>query len=267
MLECSLGKINEVIVRRALSGYQFVEFSVPLDVYVDSPKFTLTIDGVASEYTVIGNEVYMHPGDKTVMKVSAIKSDMSQWLDVEPASFDSADISKVLKGYGLEDGPKISVSFLNLFLSKGQLSVVLSNMAARVAFVDFLSNKVVYYNELYKQKPVQLQVPFRKLYGRAPIAGYIGWDTEVNGSFPYDAQSVMSFGNFTGIGRNMMENLVNNCNDIARLFTDMQVFTWPEELSLGTTVLSQLTMDKRVVVAAEEHWDASDNVAATYYCI
>ena len=51
------------------------------------------------------------------------------------------------------------------------------------------------------------------------------------------------------------------------MFSDMQIFTWPAELPVGSTVLSPLTYDKKVIVAVEEQWDVNDNVVAAYYCI
>ena len=267
MLSCSLGKIDGAVVRKMLSGYQFCELNVPMDVYNDSPTFTATVDGVQTEYKVVGSEVYMHPGEKTVMRVSALKSDMARWLDMCPMSVDSAEASDILRGLGISNGPKIPVTLLNLFLNRGQLAIVLANMSPKTAFVDFDGRKVVYYSELYKNKPVQVQVPFRRIVARPPLAGYIGWEQMVSGVFPDDTQSVMSFGQFTNIDQATMENLLNNCNGIAKLFSDMQIFTTTTEIALGDTVVSNLTYDKKVVVAAEEQWDSNDNVVSIYYCV
>lgn len=267
MLECSLGKINDVILRKALSGYQFCEMVVPMDSYTDSPSFTLTVDSVKSEYKTVGSEVFMHPGEKTVVRISGLLSGQEQWFETNPLSVDSAEASDILKGFGISGGPQVPVSLLNLFLNKGQLAIVLANMSPKFAFVDFIEKKVQYFSTLYKQKPVQVQAPFHRNYGRAPIAGYIGWEQMVSGVFPDNTQSVMSFGQFNNIDQTTMENLLNNCNEIAKLFADMQTFVWPAELSVGSTVISQLTYDKKLIVAAEEHWDVNDNVAATYYCV
>lgn len=267
MLECSLGKIEGAVIRKALSGYTFAELQVPMDNYSDSPKFTLTVDSVKTEYKTVGSEVYMHPGEKVQVKVSAIKADQDKWLEPNPLSVESMEASEILKGLGIENGPKIPITLLNLFLNKGQLAVVLSNMSPKSAFVDFESGRVAYYSELYKQKPTQVQVPFRRMYGRAPIAGYIGWESLVSGVFPDDTQVVLPYGQFTNIDQSTMENLMNNCNEISKMFSDMQIFTWAAELPVGGTVLSPLTYDKKVIVAAEEQWDVNDNVVAAYYCI
>lgn len=267
MLECDLGKIDEVIVRKALSGYTFVEFAVPMATYSDSPKFALTVGDVKQEYKMVGSEVYMHVGEKTQVKISAILSSQEKWLNTQPTSVESAEAAEILKGLGLGNGPKLPVTLLNLFLNNGQLAILLSNMSPKTAFVDFEKNAVVYYSGLYKQKPVVVNVPFRRLYGRAPIAGYIGWENLVTGSYPDDAQVILPFGQFTNIDQSAMENVVNNCNEIAKLFTDMQVFTYSQKLELGSTVMSQLTYDKKVVVASEEHYDVNSNVTAVYYCV
>ena len=267
MLECSIGKIDGAVVRKMYSGYQFCELNVPVDSYSDSPTFTITIDGVKTEYKIVGSEVYMHPGEKTVVRVSALKSEQSKWLEMNPLSVDSAEAADVLKGLGIENGPKIPITLLNLFLNKGQLAIVLANMSPKSALIDFDNNKVVYYADLYKSKPVQVQVPFRRLISRPPLAGYIGWGQSVNGVFPDDTQAIMSFGQFTNVDQSVMENLLNNCNEIAKMFSDMQIFTTSTEIALGDTVVSNLTYDKKVVVAVEEQWDSNDNMVAVYYCI
>ena len=267
MLDCTLGKIEGVVIRKALSGYTFAELQVPMGSYSDSPKFTLTVDHVQTEYKTVGSEVYMHPGEKVQVKVSAIRADQEKWLEPSPLSVESMEASEILKGLGLVNGPKIPITLLNLFLNKGQLAVTLANMSPKSAFVDFESNAVVYFSELYKQKPTQVQVPFRRMYGRAPIAGYIGWDSLVSGVFPDDTQIVLPYGQFTNIDQTTMENLMNNCNEIAKMFSDMQIFTWPAELPVGSTVLSPLTYDKKVIVAVEEQWDVNDNVVAAYYSV
>lgn len=267
MLECDLGKIDEVIVRRALSGYTFAEFAVPMATYSDSPKFALTVDDVKQEYKMVGSEVYMHVGEKTQVKVSALLSSQEKWLNTHPMSVESAETAEILKGLGLKNGPKIPITLLNLFLNDGQLAILLSNMSPKTAFVDFEKGEVVYYSDLYKQKPVVVNVPFRRLYGRPPIAGYIGWENLVMGSYPDDAQVILPFGQFTNIDQSSMENVVNNCNEIAKMFGDMQVFTYSQKLELGSAVMSQLTYDKKVVVASEEHYDVNSNLASIYYCV
>lgn len=266
MISCSLGKIDGAFRRKAYSGYTFVELTVPLDTYTDVPKFTLTLDNITEEYKVVGSEVHMRAGDKTLMKISAIRSNQEKWLSVSPMSIDSAEISEILKGMGISNGPSIPVTLVNLFLSYGQLAITLANMSPKTAFIDFDQNKVVYYSELYKAKPTQITTVFRRIYGRTPLAGFLGWENLVSGSYPDDAQSILPFGQFTNIDQTTMENLVNNCNNIAKLFSDMQIFTHSHEIDLGTTVQSPLTYDKKVVVAVEEQWDVQTCVS-TVYCV
>ena len=261
MLACDLGNIDEVIVRKALSGYTFIEFSVPMDSYSDSPKFSLAVGEVKSEYKMVGSEVFMNAGQKTQVKISAMLESQSKWLATKPMSVESAEIAEIPVPVRCSAGQK------NLFLNNGQLAILLSNMSPKTAFVDFEQQKVVYYSELYKQKPVVVKVPFRRLYGRSPLAGYIGWESLVTGAYPDDAQVVLPFGQFTNLDQTAMENVVNNCNEISKLFNDMQVFTYSQDLELGSTVMSQLTYDKKVIVAAEKHYDKNDNVVAIYYCV
>lgn len=267
MLQCSLGNLETTVVRRALSGYTFVEFTIPVDAYTDSPKFTLTIGNLESEYRMVGSEVYMHPGDRTVVRVSGMLGSQEKWLSARPRSVESSKASELLKGMGISNGPDVPVTLLNLALNDGQLAILLANMSPKTALVDFEDNTVKYYSELYRQRPVQVKTPFRRLYGRAPVAGYIGWDTSVTGAYPDDTQATLPFGQSVNMDGSLLKNALDNCNALARAFSDMQMFTYPQELGLGTTVASELTYDKKVIVAAEEHYDANSNVSAVYYCI
>lgn len=267
MLECSIGKIENAVVRRALSGYTFIELNVPVDSYSDTPTFTVAVDGVTETYRQVGGEVYMHPGEKTVVHVSGILDKQYKWLEANPMSVESMDTADILKGLGLTNGPKMSITFINLFLNNGQLAIFLANTSAKQAFVDFEKESVVYYSELYKQKPIQCHVPFRRMIGRPPIAGYVGWDSTVSGSYPDDSQVILPFGQYTNMDSSVMANVAANCNSIAELFSDMQIFTFSESIALGSTVLSPLTYDKKVIVATEEQWDAMDNVVSVNYCV
>jgi hypothetical protein len=64
-----------------------------------------------------------------------------------------------------------------------------------------------------------------------------------------------------------MDNVVNNCNGIAKLFCNMQIFTSSSEMEIGSTVLSPLTNDKLVMVASEMQFDVNGNVTAVYHCV
>lgn len=267
MLQCDLGNIDEVIIRKSLSGYTFAEFAVPMATYSDSPKFSLSVGDVKQEYRTVGSEAFMSVGEKTQVKISAILSSQDKWLNTQPISIESAEVADILKGLGLKNGPKIPITLLNLFLNNGQFAILLSNMSPKTAFVDFEKGEVVYYSDLYKQKPVVVNVPFRRIYGRAPIAGSIGWENLVSGSYPDDAQVILPFGQFTNLDQASMENVLNNCNEISKLFTDMQIFTYSQDLEPGSTVMSQLTYDKKLIVAAEKHYDKNSNVTAVYYCV
>lgn len=267
MLTCSIGKVTSAIVRKALSGFTFVEFNIPMDSYTDAPKFELTIDNLKQEYVTTGCEVHMQADGKAVAHIVGMLEGQSKWMDFKPLSVESADTSDLLKGMGLKDGPKVKVSFVNLMLSKGQLAIALANMSSKMAFLDFENSRVVYYTDLYKQKPLKVQGIFSRTYSRPPVAGYMGWDSNVNGKYPKDAQTILPFGNYTTVNTSVMEALATNCNEISNIFSDMQCFTATHTCDLGITVMSNLTYDKKVIVAAEEHYDMNDQVTALYYCV
>lgn len=267
MLECSLGKITSAIVRKSLSGFTFVELNIPMASYSDSPKFELTIDDLKSKYKTAGTEVHMQEDGRAVLKITGILESQSEWMDTKPMSVDSADTSDLLKAMGISNGPHVSTTFLNLFLTYGQLAIVLANMSPKTAFIDFEDKAVKYYSELYKQKPLQVSGIFSRMYYRAPIAGFIGWENYTTGYYPKDSQHILSFGQFTNVDQTAMENLIKNCNEISKIFSDMQSFTASHNIDLGTTVVSNLTYDKKIVVAAEEHYDVNSQVTAVYYCV
>lgn len=256
----SLGETSGVTIYRSLSGYTFVTLSVKMATYSDSPTFTLTSDAGVSEYTVVGSETY-GSSDGPFLRVNGLLTKHLKWLDVVPMSLDSAEASDILSGMGIENGPKVPLTLLNLQLTYGQLAVLLSNVSPKTALVDFNEERVVCYSDLYKVKPALIQVPFRRIYSRAPIAGRMGWDTLVSGEFPKNAQTIIPFGNYTNIDETTMGNVTNNCNELSKLFSDMQVFTSNQALDLGSTVLSTLTHDKKVIVAVEEQ------DSFVYYCI
>lgn len=266
MIDCSLGRIDGVIIRKALSGYTFVEFDIPVDSYNDSPKFTLSTDGPTIEYKIVGSEVFMKPGAQTLVKISAIKADQEKWMTTNPASYEDIDVQDVLKGLNIENGPNFKTSLVNLFLNDGQFAIMLANMSAKTAFVDFNKQEVLYYSDLYKQKATIVKAPFRRLYGRPSLAGYLGWEESAVGSYPGDTQEILPFGQFNNLDRLTLDNLVNNCNEINKMCSDLQMFVSPEPFELGTIVLSQLTLDKRMIVAVEEQWDNQTPIN-TYYTI
>ena len=57
-------------------------------------------------------------------------------MQSSPMSVESAEAAEILKGLGIADGPKIPITFLNLFLNNGQLAILLANMSPKFAFVD-----------------------------------------------------------------------------------------------------------------------------------
>lgn len=267
MLSCSIGKISSVILRKSLSGYTFVEFNVPLETYTDSPTFDLTIDDTPIKYSMAGCDVHMQEGGKAVLHITGIPESQKKWMDLKPLSVESMEVADFLNAMKLKNGPRISTSFVNLFLTYGQLAIVLANMSPRTAFINFEKGTVEYYADMYKKKPLKVNGVFSRLYTRAPLAGFVGWENYTTGYYPSDAQTVLSFGQFTNVDQSIMENLVKNCNEISSIFSDMQSFTATHTCELGDTVVSNLTYDKKIIVGAEEHYDLNDCVTAIYYCV
>lgn len=267
MLTCSIGKVTSVILRKSLSGLTFVEFNVPMDSYADTPTFDLTIDSLKTAYTVTGCDVRMQDDGKVIAHITGMPKSQMKWLSIHPTSVESMEVAKMLKSMGIDNGPRITTSLVNLFMTDGQLAIVLANMSPQMAFVNFGENRVEYYSELYKTKPLQVKCIFHRLVTRTPMAGYIGWDTSVGGNYPEDAQTILPFGQYTNMDSTALSNLVNNCNSLSGIFSDMQSFTAMHTFELGNTVVSNLTYDKKVIVGAEEHYDVNDCVTAIYYCV
>lgn len=267
MLTCSIGRISGAIIRKSLSGLTFVELNVPISTYSDFKKFDVTIDSLKRTFATSGCEVRMQEGAKTMLHITGMLDSQCHWMDAKPASLDSADVAGYLETLQISNGPHVQTSFINLSLTKGQLAIALANMSSKTAFIDFEKNTAVYYSDLYKKKPIQVTGIFSRMYTRPPMAGYLGWDDGYTANFPRDAQVILPFGQFTNTESVVMENLAENCNSISRIFSDMQSFTASHTCELGDTVISNLTHDKKIIVAAEEHYDENDCVTAIYYCV
>lgn len=268
MISCSIGKINSAIIHKSLSGYTHVDLVVPLYSYSDYPKFDITIDSVKTEYTTVSSEVYMQANGGPVMRVSGILSSQVKWVGLHPTSFENSKVSDILGKMGIENGPNVQTSMLNLFLTDGQLAVVLANMSTNTAFINFDSNRVEYYSDLYKQKPLKITDAFRQVYVQPVGLGSICWDDTANyGNYTTISRTAIPIGRLDNINRIGMDNIVNNFNNITRILSTQQFVTTSYPLDIGQVVVSNLTYDKKVIVACEEHYDSNDELSAIYYCV
>lgn len=265
MIVCSLGKTNSVRITRALSGLTFCEASVTVSAYSDSSTFTLSTGGPEEEYVVTGSELYTTQGEEPQLKVTGMLSSQSQWLDPNPCSYDATKIRDALKNLGIDGGSDTPVTFLSLALTRGQLAITLANMGSEPTFVDFEHNVAKRYADYYKEKPVNPGASFRRTIGRPPVAAYLGTDEANYADFPEMFQTLLPFGMNTDLDRLSIENLARNLNALSSLMADLQAFSSPNEYPLGTTVLSPITYDRKVIVASQS--DYAENASFhSYYC-
>lgn len=265
MITSSLGRITDARVRKSLSGLTTVELVVPLDGYRDSPKFTLTLDGMEAEYTTMDTDILMPASDDVVVHIVGMLSSHEEWSKVKPMSVESAEIATVLKSLGIDNGPRNNITFFNLYHTIGQLSIALANMSPKTAFVDFSNRTVVYYDDMMRATPSSVPSTFRKKYTRTPTVGFVGWD-EANVLYGNPSKA-FPLGQFMSLDPVLMQNLADNYNAISSLMSDVQMFTTSSLLGLGSTVVSNMDTTKRLIVAADEHYSFNDDVTVAYYCV
>lgn len=265
MITCSLGRVTDVHIRKSLSELTSVELVVPMDGYSDSPKFTVTVDGMTYEFITMASDILMPSVDDVVVHITGVLASQAEWTKVKPMSVESAEISNVLKSFGIDNGPKNNITFFNLTHTVGQLSVALANMSPKTAFVDFEKKSVVYYDDMLRESPATVPSTFRKKYTRTPSVGFMGWDS-TNTIYGNPAMA-SKLGQFTNVDQTLMQNLVDNCNTLSELMSDIQMFTTMSPLGLGATVVSNMDTTKRLIVAADEHYSGNDNFIAAYYCV
>lgn len=265
MIVCSLGKTNSVRITRALSGLTFCEAAVTVSSYSDSPTFTLSTGGPEEEYSVTGSELYTAQGEEPQLKVTGMLSRQSRWLDPNPCSYDSTKIKDALKNLGIDGGTDTAVTFLSLALTRGQLAITLANMGSSPTLLDFERNTARSYADYYKAKPVNPGASFRRTVGRPPVAAYLGTDEANYADFPEMFQTLLPFGMNTDLDRLSIENLAHNLNALSSLMADLQAFSSSNEYPLGTTVLSPITYDRKVIVASQS--DYAENASFHSYYV
>lgn len=266
MIKCSIGEAERLKITKALSGYTFVEVSLPLDTYVDAPSFTITTE-TEQEFVVTGSEVYpAFDNTQVVLKATAIRKDMEPFLQIKPVSFDEASAEKILGSVGIKGGSKEKYTFVNLSLTQGQLAILVANGTPRTAFVDFENRKVLYYEELYKEKAQEVNAKFRRIVTRVPITGAYLYDKANEGVVPDGAQTMAQLGESLNLGNYTMKRFLDNYNNLCNLFAGLQTFVWDQDLPLGSCVLSPLTMTKCIVCAMEQVWTMEGHTTI-YYAI
>lgn len=253
MIGCSLGDLEQLKVMHSLSGYTFVEIALPLEAYEESDSFAVTTDK-EREFVITSSEAYPAAGGQMVLKATGLLKDHEKYLQIVPKSFEGATPEQVLNSIAIKGGSKEKVSFVNLALTQGQLAILMANMSAKAAFVDFEKASVAYYSDLYKEKAQEAPVKFRRVRSRVPQAGAYLYGDSNEGVIPEDAMSAIAFDQCVNIPAMSMKHVVENYNELARIFEGMQSFVWDQDLELGACVLSPLLKSKCVVCAREEIW-------------
>lgn len=265
MIQCSLGDIEQLKIMRALSGYTFTEVSLPLDAYADTDTFTVTTD-IEREFKITSSEVYPAEESQMILKATAILKDHVPFMEFKPASYNDATVSSILNGLGIKGGTQDKVSFINLFLTSGQLAILLANSTAKTAFVDFETRQALYYEDLYKEKAIESAAKFRRVHSLVPQAGFYLYGGSNEGLLPEGASYIAPFGQDLNLPSPVLKHFAENYNTLAKLFSCMQSFVWEKDLPLGSTILSPLTLTKCVICAVEEVWTVESHTNI-YYAI
>ena len=263
MIQCSLGEIEQLKVMRALSRCTFVEVSLPLDSYVESETFTVTTDK-EYEFAVTSSEVYPASGSQVIFKATAVLKDQMEFLQLKPASFDEATAETILGSVGIAGGSKEKISLVNLTLTQGQLAILAANATAKTAFVDFEDRRAKYYEDLYKEKAIEVPVKFRRIVSKVPQAGMYLYGGANEGVVPDGVTAMVPFGEDLNLPASVLKHFVENYNELASLFGKLQSFVWEKDLDLGTAVLSPLTKSKLIVCAREEIWTVQGHTSIYY---
>lgn len=263
MIQCSLGDVEHLKILRALSRCTFVELSLPLDSYADTETFTITTDK-EYEFQITGSEVFPEVGSQVLLKATAIMKDQMGFLQLKPTSFDEATGETILGSVGISGGPKDKLSLVNLTLTQGQLAILVANATAKMAFVDFESRQVKYYEDLYKEKAIEAPVKFRRIVSRVPQVGAYLYGGTNEGIVPDGVTAMVPFGEDLNLPSAVLRHFVENYNNIAALFSGLQSFVWEKDLPLGATVISPLTKSKVVVCAREEVWTVQGHTSVYY---
>lgn len=245
------------IVREALSEYPFYRFTCKVENYTALERVTLTADDKTFEGVLSGMDVSVDASGALLYNVGAVDASCPEFDKVSPISFNAAPISDMIGHYGFTiDGSDMlsgEMSLLNMTHSAADMVLALANMGSSPAFVDFVNRKVMFLNRLYKQEPVEVLAGFQATYSRPVSVGYTLSDP---GSATYGGNEapnvVLEGGRPTLRSSGIMRNLVKNYNDLAALWSRKQTFTVNgQDIPIGSTVISALTDDKRLIVAKE----------------
>lgn len=265
MIRCSLGTTLVARVVRALSGYTYCKVSVPVTAYSGEAKFAISVaGGPEMEYTICSTEYYSIRGDEPQLQVLGMLSSQTDWALPCPVSYDGAMVKDALKSLGISGGTDMPVSFMTISLNRAQLAVVLANMGPEPSFVDFERNVALRYSELARKKPINTGISFHLAKGAPVNVAFLSTDTANYAEFPDQFQSVLPFGQAVNLDRQVMANLASNFNELSGMVQDLQSFTSPSEYSLGDTVMSSVTYDRKVIVAAQSDYYENASVH-TYY--
>lgn len=245
------------IVREALSEYPFYRFTCKVENYTALERVTLTADDKTFEGVLSGMDVSVDASGALLYNVGVVDSACPEFDKINPTSFVDTPISRMIENYGFDiDGSDMlsgEMSLFNMTHSDADMVLALANMGSAPAFVDFPNLKVMFLNRLYKQEPVEVVAGFQATYSR-PVS--VGYTLSSPGSTVYGGNdapnAVLEGGHPTLRSSGIMRNLVKNYNDLAALWSRKQTFTVNgQDIPIGSTVISALTDDKRLIVAKE----------------
>lgn len=187
-------------------------------------------------------------------------------MDHYPISVYNGTLTDQLKILGLSSDLDYKVSFTLLDKTKGQVAIALANMGKSVHFVDFNTKQVLKYATLYKAEPIVVNSVFKVLKSRTQLVGSIGWSDVINMDVPGQITGLVSYGLPTNLSQLNVNYLIANLNELTTLYSELQVFVTSTEIPLGSTIVSPMSNDKRVVVAVTEFWNTT-GCSRQYYCV
>ena len=247
---------DNFIVREALSEYPFYRFTCKTDTFSTVDSVTLTAGDKTFEGVLSGMDVSIDGTGNLIYNVGAVDSACPAFDEVHPISFTDTPIKDMIANYGFElatDGLTTEMSLLNFTRSDAEMVLMLANLGATPAFVDFPNLKVLFLNQLYKQDPIEVMAGFQATYSRAVSVGFTLSDTETTLYGGHTApNTVIEGGRPITKSAGAMRNLVKNYNDLAALWSRKQMFSVvDQDIPVGSMVVSALTDDKRLIVAKE----------------
>lgn len=247
---------DSFLVREALSEYPFYRFACKADTYSAVDKVTLTAGDRSFEGVLSGMDVLVDGSGDFIYNVGVVHSSCPGLDNIHPVSFRDMPIKDMIEHYGFElsaEGLSTEMSLLNFTHSDADIVLTLANLGTTPAFVDFVNKKVLFFNQLYKQEPVEVVAGFKATYSRPVSIGFTLSDpmtTSYGGNIA--PRSVIEGGCPITKSAGAMRNLVKNYNDLAALWSRKQMFSVvDQDIPVGSMVVSALTDDKRLIVAKE----------------